>query len=173
MKIQLKKVRLSFPALFVAKSFEDNDPKFEATFLIDKNSPVLKEMLTTIEAVAKEKWGAKADSIMKTLHAAGKVCLRDGADKEYDGYANCMYVKASSKKRPLVVDLDGKTPLAEADGRPYGGCTVNGYIDIWAMDNQYGKRICASLSSVQFAADGEPFGATATADVFESEEDLT
>ena len=68
MKIQLKKVRLSFPALFVAKSFEDNDPKFEATFLIDKNSPVLKEMLTTIEAVAKEKWGAKADSIMKTLH---------------------------------------------------------------------------------------------------------
>jgi len=94
MKIQLKKVRLSFPALFEAKSFENNDPKFEATFLIDKNSPVLKEMLTTIEAVAKEKWGAKADSIMKTLHTAGKVCLRDGADKEYDGYANCMFVKA-------------------------------------------------------------------------------
>ena len=101
------------------------------------------------------------------------MCIRDGADKEYDGYANCMYVKASSKKRPLVVDLDGKTPLVEADGRPYGGCTVNGYIDIWAMDNKFGKRICASLSSVQFAADGEPFGAMATADVFESEEDLT
>ena len=31
-------------------------------------------------------------------------------------------------------------------------------IDVWAQNNQYGKRINAQLDGVQFVRDGEPFG---------------
>jgi hypothetical protein len=31
-------------------------------------------------------------------------------------------------------------------------------VELWAQDNQYGKRINASLGGVQFAKDGESFG---------------
>jgi hypothetical protein len=44
-------------------------------------------------------------------------------------------------------------------------------IDVWAQDNNYGKRVNASLRGVKFARDGEPFagGGAATEDDFEFE----
>jgi hypothetical protein len=57
-----------------------------------------------------------------------------------------------------VVDLQGN-PLVTTDGKPYAGCYVNANIDVWWQDNKYGKRVNASLRSVQFVKDGESFGA--------------
>ena len=51
-----------------------------------------------------------------------------------------------------------KTPLTEDDNVIYGGCYVNAIIELWAQDNNYGKRINANLLGVQFHKDGEPFG---------------
>jgi hypothetical protein len=97
------------------------------------------------------------------------LCLRDGDEVEYDGYAGHMTLKASTKKRPLVVNKD-KTPLTEQDGVVYSGCYVNGIIDLWAQNNQFGKRINATLLGVQFASDGEAFssgGSSASVDDFD------
>lgn len=168
MKIFLKKVQLSYPAVFEAKSYEGSEPKFSASYLLDRKHPAIAEIEKAIEIVAKEKWGAKAEAVLKTIRAAGKTCLRDGDEKESDGYADRMFINASSKKRPSVVDRDGVTPLVESDGRPYGGCFVNAYVEIWAMDNQFGKRVCASLGGVQFHSDGQPFGSGGGADSFEA-----
>jgi hypothetical protein len=65
-----------------------------------------------------------------------------------------------------------KTPLTEADGKPYAGCYVNASIELWAQDNNYGKRVNASLGGVQFARDGDAFagGGAASEDEFD---DLT
>jgi hypothetical protein len=43
-------------------------------------------------------------------------------------------------------------------------------VEVWAQDNQHGKRINASLLGVQFVRDGEKLagGSTATADDFEA-----
>ncbi|MDC5277565.1 DUF2815 family protein, partial [Acinetobacter baumannii] len=64
---------------------------------------------------------------------------------------------------------NGKTPLVQADGRPYAGCYVNAAIELWCQDNNYGKRINASLRGVQFLKDGEAFagGGVASEDDFE------
>jgi len=108
---------------------------------------------------------------------ADKICLRDGDDVEYAGYAGHMSIKASSSKRPMVLDRD-RSPLAEDDNRLYAGCHVNAIIELWAQNNQWGKRINANLLGVQFFKDGEPFsdGVTASADDFDafdaSEEDF-
>lgn len=158
MKIFLKKVRGSYMNLFEARSYEGSEPRYSASYIMPPDHPSVAEIKNAITVVAKDKWGAKADAILKQLTAAGKTCLRDGDTKGGDGYEGNLFVSASSKKRPQVVDKDGKTPLTNDDGKPYSGCYVNAYIEIWAMDNQFGKRICASLGAVQFHGDGEAFG---------------
>jgi hypothetical protein len=71
-----------------------------------------------------------------------------------------------------VIDRD-KTPLTSADGRPYAGCFVNASVELWAQDNNFGKRINASLRGVQFFKDGDAFsgGGAASDDEFDSVED--
>lgn len=159
MKVFLKKVRGAFFNLNSPQSFEGSAEKFSATYIFPPDHPAFKDITAAIEAVAKEKWGAKAEATLKALKAAGKTCLRDGDTKDYDGFAGNFFVTASSAKRVKIVDQDGVTPLVEADGKPYSGCYVNAFVEVWAMDNQFGKRVCAGLGGVQFHSDGEPFGA--------------
>lgn len=164
MSIKLNHVRLSFPSLFQKAQFDGTETKYEATFLLDKvkHAATIKEIEAFIAAkVASDLKGAKVPG--------NKLCLRDGDEVEYDGYAGHMTLKASTKKRPLVLNKD-KSPLTEEDGVVYSGCYVNAIIDLWAQDNQFGKRINATLLGVQFAADGEAFssgGKSANPDDFD------
>jgi len=170
MIIKLRNVRLAFPALFEAKTVNgEGAPAFSAAFILPKNHPQIKEINAAIDAVAKEKWGPKAEAILKQARAADKIALHDGdAKSEYDGFAGNMYISARNKSRPLVVDKD-KTPLGQADGKPYAGCYVVASVEFWAQDNNYGKRVNASLRGVQFFADGDAFagGGAASEDEFD------
>ncbi len=154
MKMKLQNVRLSFPSLFNTATFGGEDTgKFEGTFLLDKkqHASAIKEIEDAFKELAGEKLKGK-------VPPPDKLCLKDGDEMDRDEMEGKMSIKASTKKRPLVLDRD-KTPLTEADGKPYAGCYVNAIIRLWAQDNQFGKRINASLEGVQFHGDGEPFGA--------------
>lgn len=167
----IKNCRLSFPHIFEA-SPESQAPgarlMFSATFLIPKDSDTAKAVKEEIKRVAETKWGAKASTMLPQLFSQDKVCLHDGNAKQYDGYADHYYVTSKDKVRPVIVDRD-RTPLAEADGKPYAGCYVNALVDFWAQDNQYGKRINCVLKGVQFVRDGDAFtaGTVASTDDFE------
>lgn len=170
MKIKLANVRLAFPQLFEATTVNgEGKPAFSATFLLDPTHPDIKALNAAIEQAAKDKWGAKADAILKAARAADKVCLHNGDSKaEYAGFEGNFFVSARNATRPLVIDRD-KSPLTQADGKPYAGCYVNASLDLWAQDNNYGKRVNASLSGVQFLKDGDAFagGGAASADDFD------
>lgn len=156
MEVKLAKVRLAFPQLFHAKSFGDGDPAYSAAFILEDEHIAIVEK--AIVAVAKEKWGEKYEPTLKAIRAKGDTCLRNGDEKSnYDGFEGRMYISSRSKTRPTVVDRD-RTPLTEADGKPYAGCYVNVILDVWAQANEYGKRVNASLKGVQFHSDGEAFG---------------
>lgn len=170
MKLMLNNVRLAFPALWVAQRVNgEGEPAFSAALLMEPNHPSIKELEKAFAVVAKEKWGAKADAVLKALRATDKLCLHDGDTKSnYDGFPGNMFVSARSKVRPLVIDRD-RTPLAQEDGKPYSGCYVNAQIELWAQDNKFGKRINAQLRGVQFFRDGDAFaggGTAADADEF-------
>lgn len=169
MKVKLINVRLSFPDLFTARAFKQGDkPKFKATFLVPKDDAQIKTIENAIKEVAKAKWGAKADSVLKSIRGnPNKFCFQDGDTKDYDGYADMMALSAGNATRPLVIDRD-KSPLSEADGKPYAGCYVNASIEFFAYDNS-GNGISASLKGVQFAKDGDAFagGAPASPDEFD------
>lgn len=155
-KIILKNVRISFPSLFKKATYNGDETGFEGTFLINKE-----DQTAQVELIQ----NAIKDLIKTNLKGAklqqDKICLRDGDLVDYDGYADHFSIKASSKKRPLVIDRD-KAPLVEEDGRPYSGCYVNASVELWAQNNNYGKRINCTLLAVQFFKDGVPFGDGAT-----------
>lgn len=173
MKVTLKNVRLAFPSLFEPKAMDaDSKPRYGASFILPKDHPQVKEVEAAIDSVAKDKWGPKAAATLKSLRTGDKVCLHDGDTKaQYDGFEDNLFISAASPgdgPAPTVVDRD-RTRLEPRDGKPYAGCYVNAVIDIWAQDNNFGKRVNASLSGVQFYKDGDAFGGGRPADPDEFE----
>lgn len=169
-RVKLENVRLSFPDLFQPKSFDGSqEPKYGASFLFEKEGESYDVVIKAMKEVAKEKWGKSAEKVLASLNKAGKTCLADGDEKDYDGYEGMYVLSARSKSRPLVIDKD-KTVLDSSDGKPYSGCYVNASIDVWAQDNKWGKRINAQLRGVQFFKDGDPFsgGGSASEDEFDA-----
>lgn len=158
MKIRLNNVRLSFPGLFKAEAFKPgDDPKFKATFLIEKGSANHDIVEKAIAELAKVRWGAKAEAALKGMrNNPNKFCYQDGDTKTYDGYEGMMALSAKSTVRPLVIDRD-RSQLVEADGKPYAGCYVNASVELFGYENS-GNGISASLSGVQFVKDGDAFG---------------
>lgn len=169
-KIKMVNVRIAFPDLFEAKTVNgEGEAKFGAAFLFAPDHPARAAIAAGIKAVAAEKWGAKADEVLKSIIAKDNLCLHNGDTKsEYEGYAGNYFISARNKVRPTVIDRN-KSPLTAADGRPYSGCYVTAVVELWAQDNKYGKRVNASLQGVQFYEDGDAFagGTVASADDFD------
>ena len=152
MKIKLSNVRLSFASLFNKASFNGQETKFEGTFLIDKKSgkkDIVKLQTAVKSLIAEKLEGVKLKS--------DKICIKDGDLEDYEGYEGTMSVKASNNVRPTIINKD-KSQLSDEDGVIYSGCYVNAVIELWAQDNNYGKRINANLLGVQFVKDGDNFG---------------
>ena len=170
-KVQLKDVRISFANIFEAKQVQGHgEAKFSASFLFPKTHPQKAELESAIVDSAKEKWGEKYGDVLKALKAADRLCLHDGDSKpDADAYPGNLFVNASNKMRPLVIGPN-REPLVAADGKPYSGSYVNAIIEVWSQDNQFGKRINASLLGVQFVRDGDRLagGGVAAADDFEA-----
>jgi hypothetical protein len=155
--IKLKDVRL----LYAAALFEpqrgpngEGEPKHSATFGFAPTHPVVAQIRAEFKKLAEEKYGAKAGDVFLALKAGDKLCLHDGdakADKE--GYKGNLYLSASNKLKPLVID-GNLSPLQANSGKPYSGCYVNATVELWVQDNKWGKRINASLKGVQFLRDG-------------------
>lgn len=170
MKVVLRDVRLAFGhGVFEPSSIGGGEPTFGCSFLMAKDHPAVKEISAAIQQVAKEKWQDKAAAMLAQLKATDKICLHDGETKAtYDGYSGNLFVSASNRSRPTVLNRD-KTPLTQADGVIYSGCYVNAVVDVWPQDNKWGKRVNATLLGVQFVRDGEAFsgGASLSDDDFD------
>lgn len=170
MQIKLQNVRLAFSQnLFEPGVMEaGQDPKYSSTFILPPDHPQIELIKKTVETVAKEKWGDKYLPIYKNLVQSDKAVLHNGDTKTSDGFAGNLFVSASSKDKVKVVDAN-REELTKKSGRPYAGCYVNAIIDIWAQDNQYGKRINAKLGGVQYLRRGDAFlgSAPVSADQFD------
>jgi len=153
--IVLRNVRLSFPAIWKPKAAQGGGTlKFSASLLLDKatNAKDIAAVKAAMTEVGKAKWPTG-------IPKGCTPCLKEGNSKDYDGYDDSnMFVSASSDKRPVIVDTDPTVALVEEDGKPYAGCVINASIRLWAQDNQFGKRINAQLTGIQFVEDGEAFG---------------
>ncbi len=157
--VKLTNVRIAFPNLFEPKAFNGQGKEyFSASFIMEKDNPQVEMINAVIDRLAKEQWKDKAAIHLKAARSTDKVALHDGDLKaNYEGFADHVYIQASNTVRPTVLDAKCN-PLAESDGKPYAGSYVNAHIQLWVQDNQYGKRINATLCGVQFVRDGDAFG---------------
>lgn len=160
--IHLKKVRLSFPRLWVPKSFQPGQTaRYEGSFLLDPSNAAHATKISEIKKQAKiiliAKYGSEA-KIPKGIKRCYGLADKDPVKSEYDGYAGMFYLASNNTTKPKVVDRNPKRVLNETDGKPYAGCMVNASITLWVQDNQFGKRVNANLRAVQFCEDNDAFG---------------
>lgn len=158
-QIKLVDVKIAFPNLYKprAPKMGNGAPKYSASLLFAADSSAMKEVRAGITAAAKERWGNDADKVLRGLSADGKLCLRNGDGKpDVEGFAGAWYVTASNLDKPTVVDSN-RAILEDGSTRIYAGCRVNVALEIWAQDNDFGRRINAKLKGVQFAGDDAPF----------------
>ncbi len=162
-RVQLDRVVLNDPSVFKKRAtMEDGPEKYRANFTLDPENPKhakqIKKIEKAIEQVKEELGIAKLKE--------GRSCFYDGNDTANDegvvrqGYADVMVLRATSNKRPKVVDRDGETPLTEDDDAIYGGVIVNGYVDIYATNDKKigGNGVFATLMGIQRVKDGTRFG---------------
>ena len=171
MAIMLKNVRLSFASLFETEMYNgENTGKFGATLLLDKATQADQIAIIDKEIArfAEEKFGAgKVPKLFKRP-------FEDGDTKEYDGYTGVMALRATTTRRPTVIDQQ-KTPLTKDDERIFSGDYVNVKVELWFQDNKFGKRINCNLMAVQLFKQGERFGGGAVSvddfDVYDNDDD--
>lgn len=175
-RLWIKDVRIAYAqGIFEARAQKQADgsmskAKYGAAFIAPIAHPCWKDIANFVIKAAQAKWGEKSGDMLKMLKAGDKLPVHSGDAKATSaGYAGNLYLNAGNAVRPLVLDAN-KTPLAATDGKPYSGCYVNAFLEIWAQDNVHGKRINASLLGVQFVRDGERLagGSVASADDFEA-----
>lgn len=202
-KVKLINVRNCFPKYFEPKPANGSaDDYYSGAYPVEPGSANHKTLEAAVQQAAKEKWGPKADAIVKKLREDGDISykLKPLSDQEgnvYGGFEGMNSLNASSNARtkpvPALWDVDrqplnqsavtaaeksvkeGKIPAEKAvlrkggEARLYSGCYVHAVVDVWAQDNDNGKRINCQLLGVQFAGDGDAFttGAVGETDDFD------
>ncbi len=164
-KVVTGKVRFSYCHIFTPKALDDGDPKYSVSILISKKDK------KTLDAIKKAIVAAKTEG--KNSRFGGKIPvnlklpLRDGdVDKPEDpAYAGCMFVNATSKRRPGIIDAEMNDIIDPEDvvSGDYGRVSINFYP--FAVTGN--KGVAAGLNNVQFLEKGEPLsGGTSAAEDF-------
>lgn len=148
--------RVSFAHVFKPQPAMDEgkDPKFGITMLFPEGAD-LSDLKAAASAAAKAKWG---DSIPDNMRSP----FRDQGEKNLEGYvAGAVFMNATSKQRPGLVDADVQDIIDEADF--YSGCYARATVNAFAYEarNKTGavvnRGVAFGLNNVQKLRDGEPF----------------
>jgi hypothetical protein len=152
-------VRLSWPSLARARSFEGQKPKFQSTLIFPKSAD-LTALKAAIVQARDEKWGAKVPANLRFP-------LRDGAERVKDdgsywaGYGPDMFfMNANSERKPQLVDNLNVELTDEAliEKTFYGGCYVRALLRAYTYDVSGNRGVTFGLNAVQFIGHGEPLG---------------
>ncbi len=164
LKVTTPKFRMSFPAVFVPKSYLGGAELYSLVMLFNKSLEAegkLNDMVALIKATAMEEWGEVPPEV---LDMKEDTCpFNDGDLKSYDGYEGTYTARAASQYAPIVVDggnaAKGIEPQTILDKNEiYAGCYGKASVTAWTWGKKQGKKgISFGLRNVQKVADGEPF----------------
>jgi len=136
------------------------EPAFSIQAVFPRNHPQVPELNRLMQEAAVRQWKDRAADVYRSAIANGKVCVRNGDDKQqYQGYAGNLYISARSKYGPgtgpqniKVIDQN-RQPLTEASGKLLSGCWINLMVDIFPY-TRGSNGIGASLKGVQYVKAG-------------------
>lgn len=156
-KVVTGKVRFSYANVFVATSIsEDQDKKYSVSLLIPKkDKATIAKIEKAIKAALVEGKSSKFGGRIPNNY---KNPLRDGDEEREDdeNYEGMMFVNASSKRRPKVVDENVQEILDEEEF--YSGCFGRASVNFYAFSVSGNKGVACGLNHVQKLEDGDKLG---------------
>ena len=158
LEVVLPLATLSFPHIFEMGEYKGKPTNFNGTFLIPKDADLTEVKKRIVRAKAL-RWGKNKNKWPKVASP-----IQDGDEMEdQEGYADHYVIKATSNKRPGVIDLKGKT-VTDAS-LVYGGVKVRAVVQA-AADQMPPRRkgekpepyVKFYLKGIKIVADGERLG---------------
>jgi hypothetical protein len=168
-KVKTPKFRVSFPKLVKPEGYKGGEPKYSITMLFPKETD-LSSLKKAALAAATEKWGEKAQAMIKAKKL--KLPFRDGSAEKPDmqGYPGTIFVTASAKESnpPGCIDKDRERINPS---ELYAGCYARASLIAFAYDTG-NKGVSFSLQNLQKLGDGKKFsGKKAAEEEFDAVED--
>lgn len=158
-KVVTGKVRFSYANVWVPTSVEEGqEKKYNVSILIPKkDKETLAKITKAIDAEAEALKTANGGKLPKDWHYP----LRDG-DEEYPGdpiMEGQMFIRASSKNKPGIVDRDTDPILNQEEfySGCYGRASVNAYF-FGVNPPRPKKGVTFGLNNLQKLEDGDPLG---------------
>ena len=163
--------RISFANIWEPKSINGGEEKYSVSCIIPKSDKKTLAKITAAIEAAKEagkekKWNGKIPPSLK-------LPLRDGdIDRPDDeAYADAMFINASSKDAPQIVDRKVQPILDPMECGSGDYCNVS--INMYPFNANGNRGIAAGLGNVQFVRSGDRLAgkANAASDFVALEED--
>ena len=154
--------RLSFANIWTPKSVNGGEERYSVSCVIPKSDAGTIEKINRAVEAAKEdgksrRWNGKIPANLKLPLRDGDI---DRADDE--NYQDCVFVNATSKEAPQVVDRR-KNPITD-HMTVYSGCYCNVSINFYPFSVNGNRGVAAGLGNIQFVKDGERLSGRASAD---------
>lgn len=117
-KVMTPPGRLSFPALFKMRAFENQEPKYSCMLIFD-NDADLKEMKLKAKKLATEYFGGKIPKNAKSPFRDHEDMCSGATDPSmYDGFEGCTFVRFSSTKPIGIVDENAEDVIDQNEAYP-------------------------------------------------------
>ena len=160
--------RVSFASVF-EKKFSPMDKKelYRIALLFPKKTD-MSVLKGALKDTADERWGNKPPKGLRNP-------IRDGDEKELQGYEDCFFINLKSKEQPDVLNVDGTEIFTSNASDPdsfYSGCWAQASISCYAYPKEnsgasYTPGVAFGLKNLRKVADDEAFsGKTRGADDF-------
>ena len=153
--------RISFANIWEAKSINGGEEKYSVSCIIPKSDKatlmkIHKAVEAAKEAGKAKRWGGK-------IPANLKLPLRDGdIDRPDDeAYADAMFINATSKEAPQIVDRKVQPVLDPMDCGSGDYCNVS--VNFYAFNANGNRGVAAGLGNVQLVRSGERLAGKASA----------
>lgn len=158
-RIMLKNVRLSYAHVWEPQPAReaDREPKYATSIIIPKSDAAqIKKIEAAIEALLKAEGPAKFGGKVPPRGSL-KLPLRDGdTERDDEAYQDAMFLNASSKTRPGIVDQNVE-PILDRD-EIYSGVYVNISIELYLFNANGNRGVACGLGNIQKVRDGEALG---------------
>lgn len=156
-RIMVRNSRCQFPKLFQAEEYMGKK-NFSIGLLIPADSDNLKAIEAAANQAAESAFPGKGAAMVKKFRGSRTTWPIKELE---DGSFIITPKRREDQGAPTVLDQKKQNIPADA-GKPYAGCYVNASVDIFCYTKN-GGGVTAYLNGVQFAKDGAPLGAGATA----------
>lgn len=143
----------------------NEEGKYSLCFMFSKDDKQAKKVLDQAIENAEQRGVEKFGKAFKNVRNP----INDGDEKDDEIYENMYYINAKNSRKVACYDQDREEMEPEDI---YSGCVGRCVIQFYPYSSNGNVGVAASLQSVQFLGDGEPFaGRRASASDFEDDED--